>query len=303
MPSASLRVLILGSNGGLGRSLTRQLAMIGDVVAWTRAELDLMRIEDIGTRLEAEPFDVLINPAGITSPDECAQHPELAKKINTEAPRELARVCHRMGRRLIHFSTDYVFDGSKLSPWDEDDPTNPINRYGLTKRDGELAVLKACPQALVARVSWLFGPDKSSHPDQIIAKALQSEKLSAIANKTSSPTFTRDLSDWIQKLVICHPEVKGILHLCNQGSASWRQWGEAALEIANRLGLPVLTQKLSPSALENCQFFKDPRPPHTSMSTARFTKLTGISPRPWKDALEEHLHNLHAELAFSSVPH
>ena len=302
MPSPALRFLILGSNGGLGRALARPLASVGQVTAWGRAELDLSDLASIEPKLTAQPFDVLLNPAGMTSPDACVQQPELAQRINMEAPSELARVCRKLGRRFIHFSTDYVFDGGKTTSWSEDDLTAPVNHYGRTKRAGELAVLEACPEALVARVSWLFGPDKSSHPDQIIAKALQSAELTAIGDKTSSPTFTRDLCEWIQTLITDHPEARGILHLCNSGTASWQEWGEKALEIAARLGVPVRTRKLAPLALAECTFFKDARPPHTSMSTGRFTAITGIHPRPWQEALEDHLRAMQAALAFSSTP-
>ena len=137
---------------------------------------------------------------------------------------------------------------------------------------------------------------------QIIAKALQSAELTAIGDKTSSPTFTRDLCEWIQTLITDHPEARGILHLCNSGTASWQEWGEKALEIAARLGVPVRTQKLAPLALAECTFFKDARPPHTSMSTGRCTAITGIQPRPWQEALEDHLRAMQAALAFSSTP-
>lgn len=302
MSSPALRFLVLGSNGGLGRALARQLAGIGSVTAWTRKDLDLSCLEDIEPKLASQAFDVLLNPAGMTSPDACVQQPELAQRINTEAPAELARVCQKLGRRFIHFSTDYVFDGGKTTLWDEDDLTAPVNLYGRTKRAGELAVLEACPEALVARVSWLFGPDKSSHPDQIITKALQSAELTAIADKTSSPTFTRDLCEWVQTLVTSHRDSRGVLHLCNSGTASWQEWGEKALEIASRLGVPVRTTKLAPLALAECTFFKDARPPHTRMSTERFTTITGIRPRAWQEALEEHLRAMQAALAFSSTP-
>lgn len=283
------RFLILGAAGGLGKALTRRLAAIGDVTAWSRLDLDLSRLEDIPKKLNAQPFDVLLNPAGMTSPDVCEVEQDLAKLVNVDAPAALAASCQRLGRRFIHFSTDYVFDGSKTSLWHEDDPTEPVNHYGRTKRDGELAVLAACPSALVARVSWLFGPDKASHPDQITAKALQGSDLTAIADKTSAPTFTHDLCDWITRLITHHPEVNGPLHLCNQGTASWQDWGEEALRVANEMGLPVRTRSIRPLRLADSTFFKAARPPHTTMSTARLTELTGLQPRPWQEALREYL--------------
>ena len=162
------RILILGSNGGLGRALVRQLAPNHEVTAWTRAELDFDQPEAIASKLAGCEFDVLLNPAGMTNPDACEAQPEKARLANVLGPQMLAQCCHERGARLIHFSTDYVFSGEPRELWVEDDPTEPVNLYGRTKREGEWAVLQACPDALVARVSWLFGPDKPSHPDQMI---------------------------------------------------------------------------------------------------------------------------------------
>lgn len=298
MPSKPLRILILGGQGGLGKALTRHLACLGDVTAWSRADLDLSQLDHIVPKLEAQPFDVLLNPAGMTSPDVCETRQDEAIIVNVEAPARMAACCQRLGRRFIHFSTDYVFDGSKTSTWCEDDPTEPVNHYGKTKREGELAVLAACPSGLVARVSWLFGPDKPSHPDQIIAKALEGTALTAIANKTSAPTFTHDLCDWITKLIVDHPEVCGPLHLCNEGTASWQEWGLEALKIAEEMGLPLQTKSIEPLKLAESTFFKAARPPHTTMSTSRLTHLTGIQPRAWQEALRDYLHGKTA-LAFS----
>jgi dTDP-4-dehydrorhamnose reductase len=298
MSPKPLRILILGSHGGLGKALTRRLVGIGEVTSWSRADLDLSQLDLIAPKLEAQPFDVLLNPAGMTSPDICEARQDEAMIVNMEAPERLATCCQRLGRRFIHFSTDYVFDGSKTALWSEDDPTEPVNHYGKTKREGEVAVLAASPQALVARVSWLFGPDKPSHPDQIITKALEGSALTAIADKTSAPTFTHDLSDWITKLMVDHPKVCGPLHLGNEGTASWQEWGLEALKIAEEMGLPLQTNRIEPLNLAESTFFKAARPPHTTMSTARLTHLTGIQPRAWQEALRDYLHGKTA-LAFS----
>jgi dTDP-4-dehydrorhamnose reductase len=298
MSSKSLRILVLGGHGGLGKALTRRLDGIGHITAWSRADLDLSQLDLIAPKLEAQPFDVLLNSAGMTSPDVCEAQPDLARLVNVDAPERLAACCQRLGRRFIHFSTDYVFDGSKTALWSEDDSTEPVNHYGKTKHAGEVAVLAAFPQALVARVSWLFGPDKPSHPDQIIAKALEGSALTAIADKTSAPTFTHDLCDWITSLIVDHPVVCGTLHLCNEGSASWQDWGLEALTIAEEMGLPLQTKSIGPLKLAESTFFKAARPPHTTMSTARLTQLTSLRPRPWQEALRDYLHGKTA-LAFS----
>ena len=283
------RILILGSNGGLGRALVRKLAPNHEVTAWTRADLDFEQPEAIANKLARCEFDVLLNPAGMTSPDVCETQPETAHLANVIGPQVLAECCHRHGARLIHFSTDHVFSGESSAVLLEDDETSPINVYGRAKRAGELAILKTCPNALVARVSWLFGPDKPSHPDHIIDRAQQTDDLTAVADKRSIPTSTADISDWIERIIHHHPEANGVLHMCNSGAASWHSWSEVTLEIAERLGVPVKTTKVSPIQLADLTQFKARRPLSTVMSNQRLQNLLGIEIRPWSAALEDYL--------------
>lgn len=285
------RILILGATGGLGRALHRTFAAAHATTAWTRADLDLARPDTIADKLARLEFDVLLNPAGMTSPDACEMQPETAQLVNVTAPQVLAECCHARGARLIHFSTDYVFSGEPHDLWTEEDETQPINVYGRTKRDGELAVLQACPTALVARVSWLFGPDKPSHPDHIIQRALQTDELSAVTDKVSVPTSTADICGWIERLL--HAPTAGVLHLCNNGAASWHSWAEAALEITARLGLPLKTTRVRPIKLAELTQLKAPRPLMTVMSNAKLQHLLGGEIRHWYEALEDYLVKKH----------
>ncbi len=283
------RILILGATGGLGRALHRHLVTRYETTAWGRADLDFEQPDTLAAKLAAQPFDVLLNAAGMTSPDVCEVQPERAFLANAVAPQLLAECCHARGARMIQFSTDYVFSGESHDLWNETDETAPINVYGRTKLAGERAVLRASPSALVARVSWLFGPDKPSHPDNIIQRALQTDDLSAVEDKVSVPTSNLDICGWIEQLIIRHPTTSGVLHLCNSGIASWHSWAEAALEIAARLGLPVKTTRVQPIKLASLTQFKAQRPLMTRMSNARLQSLLGGEIRNWHDALEHYL--------------
>jgi dTDP-4-dehydrorhamnose reductase len=285
----SLRILILGATGGLGRALHRHLSVRHDVTSWGRADLDFEKPDGIAAKLESRDFDVLLNAAGMTSPDVCEVQPERALLTNVVAPQIIAGCCEARGARMIQFSTDYVFSGEPHDLWREEDETAPVNVYGRTKLGGEVAVLKASPGALVARVSWLFGPDKPSHPDNIIQRALQSEDVSAVADKVSAPTSNADICGWIERLILEHPETRGVLHLCNSGIASWHTWAEAALSIAERLGMPVKTTRVQPVKLASLTQFKAQRPLMTLMNNARLQGLLGGEIRNWHDALEEYL--------------
>lgn len=287
MPAS--RILILGATGGLGRTLQRALAHTHEVTAWGRAELDLERPEDIAGRLARLEFDVLLNTAGMTSPDACEDQPERARLANAAGPQALAEYCRQRGARLVHFSTDYVFSGEPHGPWAEEDETSPINVYGRSKRAGEEAVLRACPSALVARVSWLFGPDKASHPDHMLQRALHGDDLAAVADKVSAPTSNADIAEWIGLLLREHPGAAGVLHLCNSGAASWHSWAETTLGIARRLGLPVKTTRVRPIKLAELAHLKAPRPLETVMSNTRLQNLLGREIRSWSAALEDYL--------------
>lgn len=289
------RILILGATGGLGRTLNRHFSSSHHTMSWGRAELDLERPETIAKKLGAQSFDILLNAAGMTNPDACEMQPEKARLANVAGPQALAEYCHTLAARLIHFSTDYVFSGEPHDVWKEDDETKPVNVYGRTKCDGELAVLQASPNALVARVSWLFGPDKPSHPDNVIQRALQTDDVAIVQDKVSVPTSTVDICDWIERIIHGHPETSGVLHLCNTGSASWHSWAETALKMAEGLGLPVKTTHVKPIKLADLTQLKAPRPLMTVMSNERLQKLLGIEIRHWRDALEEHLVEKHRQ--------
>lgn len=283
----ALRILITGSTGGLGRALVRHLSGKHAVTALKRSDLDLEKPEEIAQSLERHDFDVLLNPAGLVSPDACEAQPHKARLANVDGPQALAQACQARGARMIHFSTDYVFSGEPHDLWCEDDETRPVNVYGRTKREGELAVLKACPHALVARVSWLFGLDKPSHPDLMIERALQTDDVRSVADKVSVPTSTADVCEWIAHLIE-HPAA-GVLHLCNSGIASWHSWAETTLDIASWLGLPLKTMLVRPIQLAELTQMKAARPLQTVMSNEKLQTLLGREIRNWTTALEDYL--------------
>lgn len=283
------RILVLGATGGLGRALHRHLGARYETTVWGRGELDFEKPDTIAARLAAQKFDVLLNAAGMTSPDACEVEPERAFQANALGPQILAECCHARGARMIYFSTDYVFSGEPHDLWSEEDETEPVNVYGRSKRAGELAVLKASPDALVARVSWLFGPDKPSHPDNVVQRALQTDDLSAVVDKVSAPTSNADICGWIEQLIVQHPTTNGVLHLCNSGIASWHSWAEAALSIAKGLGVLVKTTRVQPVALASLTQLKAQRPLMTVMDNAKLQSLLGGEIRNWYDALEDYL--------------
>ena len=299
-----MKVLILGSNGRLGSSLVRRWATLPDieVIALTRTQVDLSDPEKAEASLSTVAFgagDVVVNCAAATDVDGCEHDHDLARKINAESPGRIARLCGERGARLVHLGTDYVFDGELDRPYTEEDVPNPLSHYGVTKLEGDRVVLAASPLHVVVRVSWVFGPDKPSFVDAIVRRALTSPEAAAVHDKTSSPSYTEDMALWLAEFLkpMESPGASntllpgGIYHLCNSGTCSWRGYGEYALECAKRHGIPVLTTKVAPLKLSDMKAFIAVRPPRTPLDTAKFTRATGITPRPWKEAVEAYFSN------------
>jgi len=287
-----MKVVILGSNGRLGSALARRWKEFpgSSVLPLTRAHVDFSDPVEAERGLASREFgegDVVVNCAAATDVDGCERDRELAFRINAEAPALIARLCASRGARLIHIGTDYVFDGSLDSPYTEQDQPNPLSHYGKTKLEGDLEVLAASPRHCVVRVSWVFGPDKPSFVDAIVRRALTSPDAAAVHDKTSSPSYTEDMTGWLAEFL--KPALPGgIYHLCNSGTCSWRDYGEYALECAKKNGVPVLTTTVAPLSLSDMKAFVAVRPPRTPLDTSKFTAATGIVPRHWKDAVAEY---------------
>ena len=289
-----LQILVLGATGRLGRAMVRRYSVGGfEVKSLSRTELDFEQPDRIGPSLAGHEFNVLINTAGLTDVDYCEAHPELSQVVNADTPEALARHCQERGARMVQLSTDYVFDGKEPGLLNEQSPTSPLNVYGRTKLEGERRVLAALPEALVLRVSWLFGLEKPSFPDRMIRQALERLDVSAIDDKWSSPTYADDLCDWTLALLE-QRTTRGIFHLCNSGSATWQQYGDESLAIAARLGLPVKTTSVRGHTMDGFAPFLAERPRYTALDTSHFTQTTGLTPRPWERALEEYLRLRHS---------
>jgi dTDP-4-dehydrorhamnose reductase len=285
---AIMKVLVLGSKGRLGGALARMWAPDYEVRGLARPELDVADPSALGKLLKPESYDLLVNCTGLTNVDRCERDREEAEVVNARAPGVMAQDAAAKGSRFIHFSTDYVFDGAKTTPYTEDDEAHPLSHYGRTKLEGERAALAPSARHMAVRVAWVFGPDKPSFVDQIIERALANDRVEAIANKTSCMTFTEDVSCWLRPF-LDGDLPGGIYHMCNTGGCSWHEYGQFALDFAARTGLPLKARKVEPISLSDLKAFVAPRPPHTEVSTAKFTAVTGMAPRRWQEAVEEYL--------------
>ncbi|MFM8715809.1 MAG: dTDP-4-dehydrorhamnose reductase [Spartobacteria bacterium] len=289
------RILILGSGGRLAASLAREWAATHEVTGLARPSLDVADLDSLRRLLDLHEFDVLVNGTGLTNVDRCETAREEARTVNALAPGIMAECASRRGARLIHFSTDYVFDGTKQAPYTEKDLPSPLGWYGATKREGEEQVLGQSPLHLVVRVSWVFGQSKPSFPDSLIERALRDERVEAIADKISCPTSAEDAAKWIEPF-FDSSLAGGLYHACNSGECSWREYGAKTLEFASEAGLPLRTSRVEPIRLADMKQFIAPRPVFSILSTRKLAAATGITPRHWHEALREYIFKKYAPL-------
>ena len=283
-----MKIVILGTGGRLGAALLREYEGEYGVAGFNHAQLDLSNFDEIREKLGETDFDVLVNVAAFTNVDLCETQRDQAFRINAEAPGVLATICAEKNAKLIHFSTDYVFDGEKRAPYIEEDEANPISVYGESKLAGEKNVLAARNRHLVVRVSWVFGPDRPSFIDGMIKRAQENEKVDAIADKFSTPTYTHDIAQMLPQFFDGDRE-GGILHFANAGKCSWQEYAQWALDCCRESGVPTKAKTVGSLKLNDMQAWVARRPVYSVLSTAKYTQLTGTPPRTWREAVADYI--------------
>jgi dTDP-4-dehydrorhamnose reductase len=288
-------VAIFGSGGRLGATLAAAWRDRLPMLPFPRATLDVADSSAVDAAIEecaAAGVRAIVNATGMTSLEACEDHPALAHRVNAAAVAQMARACAEKGIRFFHFSTDYVFDGKKQTPYQEEDAACPLSVYGETKLAGERATLEADGGHMVFRVAWVFGPGRPAFPDMVIQRAVEGGEVAVVADKWASPTSAEDVADWLFPLVKQARDASlpgGLFHLCNSGICSWMQYAEHALEAAQSAGLTVSTTRPAALALAEMKMFRAPRPVHSGMSNAKFEKMFGVHLRSWQDALSEYV--------------
>lgn len=289
-----VKIVILGAGGRLGAALMREFRQEYDVTGFNHAQLDLSDLDGMRAKLDGMSFDVLINAAAFTNVDVCETQRDQAFLINADAPRVLANLCGDKGAKLIHFSTDYVFDGEKRAPYREEDEANPVSIYGESKRAGEKNVLAAGDRNLVVRVSWVFGPDRPSFIDAMIKRAQENEEIRAVADKFSTPTYTHDIGRMLPQFLDRAVE-GGILHFANAGKCSWQDYAQWALDCCYHAGISLKSRTVGALRLNDMTNWVARRPVYSVLSTAKYTELTGTPPRAWREAVADYITHFYSK--------
>ncbi len=281
-------ILLTGKNGQVGHALLPLLGALGTVVAVDVEECDLSDGTDVAHMVRRFRPDVIVNPAAFTAVDKAESEPSLAAAINVEAPRIMAAVAKELGAAMIHYSTDYVFDGLKTGRYVEDDPTNPQSVYGSTKRDGEIAVRSALREHVILRTSWVFGANANNFLKTMLKLGSSRDELTVVADQIGAPT-PADLLAATTALVVDRmlrdrgSVPFGTYHLTPSGETSWHGFAAYAIEEARRLGMPI---KVSKDAIRPIPTSAYPtpakRPANSRLDTTRIRANFGIDLPPWQ---------------------
>jgi dTDP-4-dehydrorhamnose reductase len=280
----AIRPMIIGADGLVGTALAALLEpLFPHTVSATRTEVDIADRWTTGMDIERLDPTVVINCAAISNVDGAEEDPEEAAEVNAEGAANLALLCRAGGRRLIHLSTDYVFDGLAGREYVEEDAPAPVNAYGRTKLAGENAILEQLADAVVLRISFVFGPGRETFFDRIARDAVFGDgPIRAIDGWVTRPTYNRDIARAIEALLLDR-EATGLFHFANAGAVSRLAFAREVVRLAG--GDPGRVVPIAPDALD----LPAARPPATPLSTARFARRFGWAPRPWTDAAREYL--------------
>lgn len=295
-----MKVLITGSAGQLGRSLAGALSPLADVIETTRDELDLSLPDKIGETVDQIRPDLIVNAAAYTRVDDAETEPELARRVNADAPGLLGTAAERIGAAVLHFSTEYVFDGESPRPYREDDEPHPLNVYGETKLAGEMALRDSGASYLIFRLSWLYSAKGNNFFNTILKLSQEREQLDIVEDQIGAPTSTDVVADAVAAILgqggdsphEMFSEKGGFYHLACLGSTSWKGFAEEIVREAKSAGMPVKTREIHGITSEE---YPSPvrRPKNSRLDTSLIQGEFGLRLADWKSAVSDVFESLH----------
>jgi dTDP-4-dehydrorhamnose reductase len=303
----TLPILLTGKNGQVGRELHPLLAGIGQVQAFDRQQLDLAEPGDIRKAIREVQPRIIVNAAAYTAVDRAQSEETAARAINAEAPGVMAEEARRLGALLVHYSTDYVFDGSKRSPYVEDDSPNPLNVYGSTKLAGEQAIQQSGALHLIFRTEWVYAREGRNFLLTMLRLAAEKEELRVVSDQIGAPTWSREIAAATTSILAqlrarkggleSISDISGIYHLTAGGETSWCDFARAILEEASRCassepwvqastgGRPLITRRVIPISTEEYPTAAR-RPAYSVLSNARLKAAFGVQLPSWRAQLK-----------------
>lgn len=298
------QILLIGQDGQVGQELQKTLAPLGKVIGVGREQFDLADPESISPAIAAIAPNLIVNAAAYTAVDKAESEPELAYTINAEAPKQMAEAAQKLGAPLIHISTDYVFDGSKSSPYVETDATNPLGVYGKSKLAGETEILQIHDhhpdfRFAILRTAWVYGVrGKGNFVKTMLRLGAEREELRVVADQIGTPTWSTEIAKAITTLSseLLSPaapdDLSGIYHFTNSGAASWYDFAVAIFEEAKSLGVPLKLQRVIPITTPE---YPTPaqRPAYSVLANQKIQTVLKAPAPQWRQSLRQMLTELY----------
>ena len=292
-----MKILLLGKNGQVGWELQRSLAPLGEVIALGSASQefcgDFTNLDGIAATVRAIAPDIIVNAAAHTAVDKAESEAERARTINALALGVLAQEAKRLNAWIIHYSTDYVFDGSGDTPWRESDPTGPLGVYGASKLEGEQLIRQSGCKHLIFRTSWVYGARGGNFAKTMLRLAQERDSLKVINDQIGAPTgadLLADVTAHAIRAALRQPEVSGLYHLAAAGETSWHGYASFVIDFARQAGLPI---KVSPDAIDPVptSAFPTPakRPNNSRLNTEKLQKAFDLHLPHWQAGVERML--------------
>ncbi|MEW5838777.1 MAG: dTDP-4-dehydrorhamnose reductase [Pseudomonadota bacterium] len=287
--------MLIGDQGQVAWELKRTLSTLGDLIVVGRSTsphaLDLARVETVAPLVLTLRPDWIVNAAAYTAVDKAEQEEELATRINAEAVGELARAAQEVGALLLHYSTDYVFDGSSLEPYREDSPTCPQSAYGRSKLLGEEAIAKSGSDYLILRTSWVYGARGHNFLRTMRRLAREREELRVVADQFGCPTWSRHIAESTAQVLAQlrlerarWKECSGIYHVVSSGQASWHEFASQIIG-AQRMHEAIMCQRVLPITTQEYPL-PAARPAYSVMNTEKLRAVFGVHVPHWRQGLE-----------------
>ena len=287
-----MRILLTGSTGQVGWELARALTPLGEVIAVDRNQADLTDLNALRAIVDEIQPNVIVNPAAYTAVDKAESESELAFRVNAEAPRVLAEEASKIGALLVHYSTDYVFDGSKVSPYTETDDTNPINVYGQSKLAGEQAIQAVGGDYLILRTSWVYASRGNNFLKTIMRLAAEREELKIVADQIGTPTWARLIAETTTHVIRqsvfeqqCSIFNSTTYNLTASGETSWHGFAQKIVELAKEQGKSDLKNRAMLPIPTSDYPLPAKRPANSRLSNDSLEQQFGLVMPSWDNAL------------------
>jgi dTDP-4-dehydrorhamnose reductase len=287
-------VLLFGAAGQLGHELTSRLHVLGPVTALTRQDIDLSNAAALRSLLQAQRPAVIVNAAAYTAVDKAEQEPALAQAINVTAPSVMAEEAARSGAVLVHYSTDYVFNGQATRPYLETDPTDPQSVYGRTKRDGEQAVIQSGARYVLLRSSWVVGAHGQNFLKTMLRLAQERDSLRVVADQVGVPTS----SAWMAETTVLALQqgLNGLFHLTPAGQTNWHAYAQYVLQQAQSLGWTLKATPEQVQAITTADYpLPAPRPAYSMLESSLLAQALNLELPPWQAGVDSVLRALRAD--------